>query len=450
MRLIPLIMVMFLWSPTILSSQDLGFTGHYLYQSPSSRIFAVTSGDLDHDSLKDIVFTEPDADLLQWLKNEGNGQFSLHTAGAFRAIGAQVLDFDGNGTNDIVACSYDLNLVAVFLNDGNENFIMDTVSVSVTHPLVVSAGDIDGDGDCDIAVATQDAGTGAVLLLNNGDMNFTASQLDNQSYSCTWVEMVDLDQDDTLDVVATNFSGTGGLIWYEQTSALNFARHFISFPNAHGCATGDLDGDGDPDLAAASCGSKLAWFENDGSNDFSVHTVYSGYNCAVSVGIADFDNDLKNDIGAVAWGSHRVDWWKNNGDQSFTRKMISDTLHNPSDLCLTDLGNDGYPDVLTGSYVHTLAWFENNGQYVGTGTRGKKEPFTLITDPRNNLVKVRWDPFSGDAATIEVFNILGERITPVLSRSHDEPVTVKLPSSGLYLLKIRAGGEIFINKIVLP
>jgi len=431
-------------------NQALRFTGKYLYENSQSKVFAVTSGDLDKDNKKDILFTEPDRALLQWLKNEGAGQFTLHQVDTFPAIGIQIIDFNGDGEMDILACSYDLNMVVLFQNDGNENFTMDTISISVQHPLVLSAGDIDEDGDLDIAVATQDAGTGAMLLINNGNMNFSVRQLDTQSYSSTWVEMVDLDKDGDLDVVATDFIGTGGLIWYEQTSQLNFNRHFISYANAHGAAVGDLDGDSDLDLAAASCGSSIAWFENDGSNNFTMHPLFAGYNCAVSISICDIDQDSINDIATVVWSSSLVDWWKNDGNQVFTRHTICDTLTHPSDLCISDVSNDGFPDILTGSYAKKLAWFENKGEYVATEKLLGKDPFIMVNDDQNRQVVIQWDAQAKGTKRIELYNLKGNSLLLVSSPSPDETVYIKLPSSGLFLLKIQVNGEQYFRKVTIP
>jgi hypothetical protein len=68
-----------------------------------------------------------------------------------------------------------------------------------------------------------------------------------------------------LDILGNNFMATGGLLWYEQTAPSAFTEHLVPFPWAHGGATGDIDSDGDIDLAAAACGSSFAWFENDGT-----------------------------------------------------------------------------------------------------------------------------------------------------------------------------------------
>jgi hypothetical protein len=75
----------------------------------------------------------------------------------------------------------------------------------------------------------------------------------------------DSDQDNDMDILGNNFIAADGLLWYEQTAPLTFLEHLIPYPRTHGGAAGDIDGDGDIDLAGAACGSSISWFENDGT-----------------------------------------------------------------------------------------------------------------------------------------------------------------------------------------
>jgi len=242
------------WQSLTGSAQTISFTGHSLYQSPDSKVFAVASADLDMDGDRDILFTEPDQDILRWFRNENDGTYTLQSVGIFNAIGIYTVDFDADLDMDILACSYDSNQVALFINDGNQNFTKQLLSITIQHPLMLAASDLDLDGDVDIVCATQDAGTGMVLIRNDGGMSFTEIQLSTEPYSSTWTMIIDLDQDLDEDILGNNFMTTGGLLWYEQTAPMTFTEHLIPFPSAHGGAAGDIDGDGDIDLAAASCG----------------------------------------------------------------------------------------------------------------------------------------------------------------------------------------------------
>jgi hypothetical protein len=423
------------------TGQNVSFWGHFLYQSPSSRVFSVITADLNMDNNPDILFTEPDSDLLQWFRNDNNGQFSLQEVGAFPAIGAIAVDLDSDMDMDVVACSYDLNLVVWFENDGNQVFSMHTLSASIQHPLTMTAGDIDLDGDLDIVFATQDAGTGLVLLRNDGNMTFTCIQLSQQSYSSTWTAIIDLNQDYDLDILGNNFAASGGLLWYEQTAPMTFTEHLIPFPWAHGAAAGDIDGDGDIDLAGASCGSSIAWFENDGNNIFTKHTLTGSLGCPVSVEIADIDNDGHMDIVSEAWGSSKISWWKNDGNQVFTAKVICDTLVNPSGLCVADLNHDSFPDVMVGSYSHKLDWFENKGPGTGFGNPDNKLLVTMQRDPVKGIIIIRFGTDAQSRYDVQIVDILGRICFSTLSKNTEVLVRTYQFNPGIYLLRVVSPGK---------
>lgn len=431
------------------TGQNVLFSGHFLYQNPLSRIFSVSAGDLDNDNNPDIIFTEPDHNLLQWFHNENNGQFSLQEVGAFPAIEGIAADLDGDLDMDVIACSYDLNQVVWFENDGNQAFTMHLISDSAQHPLTIAAGDVDNDGDQDIVCATQDAGTGMVLLVNDGNMNFTLVQLSMDSHSSTWAAIADLDQDNDLDILGNNFMANGGLLWYEQTAPMVFTEHLIPFPWAHGGAVGDIDGDGDIDLAGAACGTSISWFENDGNNSFTKHTLSSGFSCPVSVVISDINKDGHNDIVSEAWGSNRIHWWENDGNQVFAIHLICDTLVQPSGLCVSDLNNDSLPDVIAGSYSKKLDWFENEGEE--NGIRGQVEhlPVSVQRDRVTGDIIIHLGPQIKTLSEIQIIDTVGRicystssgNTTIVIRDSHFGP--------GIYLIRVLSSGKQYTEKIYI-
>ncbi len=62
-------------------------------------------------------------------------------------------------------------------------------------------------------------------------------------------------------------------------------------------STADVDGDGDLDVLSASVDDdKIAWYENDGSQNFTAHTITTGANGARSVSTADVDGDGDLDV----------------------------------------------------------------------------------------------------------------------------------------------------------
>ena len=59
----------------------------------------------------------------------------------------------------------------------------------------------------------------------------------------------------------------------------------------------DVDGDGDMDVLSASfVDDKIAWYENDGSESFTAHTITTDADGARSVFAADVDGDGDIDV----------------------------------------------------------------------------------------------------------------------------------------------------------
>ncbi len=59
----------------------------------------------------------------------------------------------------------------------------------------------------------------------------------------------------------------------------------------------DVDGDGDMDLLSASAADdKIAWYENDGNENFTPHTITTGADFAGSVYAIDVDGDGDMDV----------------------------------------------------------------------------------------------------------------------------------------------------------
>ena len=69
---------------------------------------------------------------------------------------------------------------------------------------------------------------------------------------------------------------------------------------------------------------KIVWYENDGNQSFTAHTVVSGLQVPSSVFAADVDSDGDLDVlSATALGA--VLWHENDGRQNFTHHILPTT-----------------------------------------------------------------------------------------------------------------------------
>jgi len=74
----------------------------------------------------------------------------------------------------------------------------------------------------------------------------------------------------------------------------------------------DVDGDGDVDvLGAAAVADDITWWENDGSQNFTEHTIAGNFDYAISVYATDMDGDGDVDVLGAAMDANAVTWWEN-------------------------------------------------------------------------------------------------------------------------------------------
>ncbi|MEZ5728592.1 MAG: FG-GAP-like repeat-containing protein [Burkholderiaceae bacterium] len=221
---------------------------------------------------------------------------------------------------------------------------------------------------------------------------FSAHIVTSTAGSPDSVVAADLDADGDMDL-AVAWSGVNSTIaWYENDGAQNFALHVIANNafNGEEVAVADVDGDGDLDVLSASyADDKIAWYENDGSQNFTTHVISSTVDGAEYVGTADVDGDGDVDVLAAAALGDSIIWYENDGSQNFTTHIVTNTANGASSVVAADFDQDGDLDLLTASFDDdTVAWYENDGS----------QNFTLhvITNTADGAFSVRAVDLDGD------------------------------------------------------
>ncbi|TET49913.1 MAG: VCBS repeat-containing protein [Anaerolineales bacterium] len=432
---------------------DVGTTG-------SDSVYWVAIGDLDNDGWPDIVSgsadTDDDYQIIAW-ENDGSpfgGLWSGNNVGAAgdRVNSVALGDLDSDGYLDIASgSSWDATYhISVWQNDGtpfSSTWTENGASPGADTVLAVAVGDLDNDGDLDIAAGLESpAGTEVAALQNDGTPfsgYWTLSEAGHSDSDGNWVAIGDLDNDGDLDLVTGSDDGedyeiiacpntlaqdslplglpgndvaaTLGHIYDVATgdldndgdldilSASTFAADYeiVAWQNdrtpfegtwtsndagsatasIYGVALGDLDNDGD--LDAVSVGnldaeSEIVVWENDGtpfSDTWPTNDAATSYTSVWEVALGDLDNDGDLDMAVVRddGGSDEVLVLQNNGSPfagSWTANDVGDSTADVNTVALGDLDNDGDLDIVTGSEsgedYEIIAWLNDTSPFTGT------------------------------------------------------------------------------------
>lgn len=218
----------------------------------------------------------------------------------------------------------------------------------------------------------------------------------------------DLDGDGDIDVVAATY-GDDTIAWYENLDGQgNFGTRQIISTTADQALTvhaADLDGDGDLDVISGSqADSKIAWYANDGLGNFGSQRIISTNAISVhDVYTSDIDGDGDLDLLAAEFGNNLVTWYENiDGQGNFSNsKIISPLESAPYAVYPADLDGDGDMDVLCAAWQgNRITWFENLN---GDGNFG---PARVISINANAAQSVFAEDIDGDGDMDVLFTSL--------------------------------------------
>jgi hypothetical protein len=248
-------------------------------------------------------------------------------------------------------------------------FTSHIISAQAPSTNNVFAADIDGDGDTD-ALSSSYTENKIAWYENDGSQNFTSHTIDGALYGARIVIAVDMDGDNDLDVLATaDYIATDDEIaWYENDGNQNFSHHPISIAANGGFSMAypaDIDSDGDVDLISTDYfNDEIVWHENDGTQSFTAQAIGSADGVR-SVYAVDVDGDSDMDVVSGSVFDDKVAWYENDGNQNFTERPISVLADAAHAVFASDVDGDGDTDVLSGSRNDDkIAWYENNGSEV--------------------------------------------------------------------------------------
>jgi len=288
------------------------------------------------------------------------------------ATAVYAIDVDGDGDLDVLGAADTANDITWWENDGtpsNGGWTEHTIDTAFNTARDVHAVDLDKDGDMDILGASAGADE-VVWWENDGSESFTERTIDSDFLSAYALYAIDMDDDGDIDVVgAANGNDVSyDISWWENDGTPSdggWTRNVIdsTFAKARAVYAIDVDGDGDIDVLGASYGDNdINWWENDGSESFTQHAIDTSFVNANSVYAIDIDNDGDVDVLGMARGDDEVTWWENDGSESFTEHTIDNNFDHAFFVHAIDMDNDGDIDILgSARRDDAVHWWENDG-----------------------------------------------------------------------------------------
>jgi hypothetical protein len=321
-----------------------------------------------------------------------------------------VADLDGDGLPDVLVADAAANRVT-WIRQAPAGTFTETTLAEVAGPAHAHAVDLDKDGDLDVAVASlgvlfpNNAPIGSVIVLeNDGQQAFTRRVLLEQVARVSDVRAGDLDGDGDLDLAVAQFGyDQGETRWMENQGGWRFASHLLqNLSGPINAEIADADGDGDLDIVTlvSQEWEEIYVFENDGPGQFTPRRIFGASNEDFGsswISLADLDRDGDLDVvysngdafdyaPPTGRGWNGLQWIENRGGLSFRYHRIGD-FAGASSPQATDLDGDGDMDVvLVSAYNNwdrpdalSLAWFENDGAMGFTLRPVAGSPTHLIT-----------------------------------------------------------------------
>jgi len=275
-------------------------------------------------------------------------------------------DFNGDGHTDVAVASPSTNTITILLGNGDGTFTTG-VTLTTNHPSALAVGDFNNDGKLDLAVADSVGGT-LTTFLGDGTGNFNAVLTTIVTTNPTAIVAADFNHDGFADLAVTNymintvsvFLGRGdGTFLPTSTPAVT-----LSGPSA--LAVTNFSQSGFADLAIVnSKGTTISILPGNGDGTFRKAASLSLTSAPSGIAVADFNGDGKMDIAVTSQSANTVTIYLGNGNDTFTAGSINNTGTGPNSVDVGDVNGDGILDLVTANTTaHSVSVILGSGNGV--------------------------------------------------------------------------------------
>lgn len=216
-------------------------------------IESIASGDFNGDGNMDLIVGNYYGTLCPMLGSPtgtfvySGGGFNL-SPGAINGITSG--DFNADGKADIATINSSSNTIYVMMSNGSGAFGPATNYSAGSSPSAIACADLNGDGKIDIVTTNSSSGNISILF-NTGSGSFTSQVNYGTGSGPSAIVIKDIDLDSKLDLVIAN-NNSNNISILKGLGAGNFTGGLYGSYAGSSVSTGDLNGDGMPDIVTSN------------------------------------------------------------------------------------------------------------------------------------------------------------------------------------------------------
>jgi hypothetical protein len=351
---------------------------HHIAPEVNFRGDDMETADIDNDGDADMIVTVDNNGKVYWFENPlpisspKYGTWNSHHIGVSGSYvkDVEIADLDEDGMQEIITRGQ--ALISIFQQTAGKTW--SKIQINIHKKEGMDVGDLDGDGDLDIALNGYWLETPSDLRSGNWIKHEIDPKWFNQSTgkwqdNCTNVVVADINQDGRLDVLICHSEKKNWpIIWYESENPTqgSWIEHIIAekFSFSETLEIADFDGDGDMDVVAGEMKKSrmtgdLVLFRNNGDAlSWTPRLIASRVGIYDGV-VADIGNDGDPDIiGCKDYNKGPIDLWENLTSNKQKWEYIEIDGNRPDNqkgkmgLVFSDLNGDTFEDIVAGSIVY--------------------------------------------------------------------------------------------------